>query len=118
MTLTPEQRAAAIEAMARALCQEAGSNPDRADTLLSVPRSNFRRRAAAAALDAALPIIAAAMVSDITAEQAAELEAVAEAICNVGFGGVLKLVSADGQITPRDELVSDKPGGQHAEAGE
>jgi len=64
MTLTPEQRAEAIEAMARALCRESGRNPDRLDDLLSLPRWKFQRDAAKAALDAALPIITAALVSD------------------------------------------------------
>ena len=64
MILTPEQRSAAIEAIARALCQEAGITPDRPDTLFSVPRWKFRRDAASAALDAALPIIVGAIVSD------------------------------------------------------
>lgn len=64
MTLTPEQRAAAIEAMARNMCRGEGSDPDRLDTLYSVPRWKTHRVAARLALDAALPIIEAAIVSD------------------------------------------------------
>ena len=72
MTLTDSQREATIEAMARALCREARDSPDRLDTLLSVPRWNFHRAAAKSALDAALPIIAAAIVSDKPGGQHAE----------------------------------------------
>jgi len=64
MTLTPEQRAAAIEAMARAICKRDGDDPDRLGDLVLLPRWKFQRSAARAALDAALPIIEAAMVSD------------------------------------------------------
>ena len=64
MTLTPEQRAAAIGAMARAICDEGDQDPDGAGPLVSFFRWKFFRAQASAALDAALPIIEAALVSD------------------------------------------------------
>ena len=63
MTLTPEQRAAAIEAMARAICKAHGHNPDKTiDYTDGVWK--YYISPAVDALDAALPIIAAAVVSD------------------------------------------------------
>ena len=67
MTLTPEQRAASIEAMARALCHENGFDTASTRDLGAEefqPAWTFYREDAADALDAALPIIKAAMASD------------------------------------------------------
>jgi hypothetical protein len=63
MTLTPEQRAAAIEAMARAICKGIQKNPDKV-LIYGTLQWHFYIVPATLALNAALPIIAAAMVSD------------------------------------------------------
>jgi len=63
MTLTPEQRAAAIEAMARAMC--APFPPNELIFLGGyMTRWKSHKEAATLALDAALPTIEAALVSD------------------------------------------------------
>jgi len=63
MTLTPEQRAAAIEAMARAICKAHGHNPDKTINYTDGVWK-YCISPAVDALAAALPIIKAAMASD------------------------------------------------------
>jgi len=100
MTLTPEQRAAAIEAMARAICKGIQKNPDKV-LIYGTLQWHFYIVPATLALDAALPIIEAAMASD-KPEMKREPAPPKDTTFVVVGDSILQ-----GQI------VSDKPGGDN-----